>query len=171
MARGLISLLESDHDRIRSLKDEIKSALDRPGESDLVFDRLEKLRAILTAHGRGEELALYSLFKDAGSPRLEKLRRLSRNGIEEHALLEQFVKELLLFRRADDEWRARFAVAASLLEHHLYEEESAFFPQVRSLLGEAQMASLADVYLKKRDQVFSTFERSRFVGLPGPLSM
>lgn len=154
MSRNLIDLLEVDHDRIRALKEEIR-VLGREDEFDekSLLDRIRTLQALVLAHSKGEELALYSLFRHTVSTKADELRHFSLEGFEEHEKIEQTLKDIVDGKKLDRRCLTKFTVASTLLDHHLDSEEEDFFPEVRNLLGEDELAGLAEVYARKRDQV------------------
>lgn len=153
MSRNLIDLLEVDHDRIRALKEEVRALFaQEPVNEKIIFDRLKTLQALVLAHSRAEELALYSLFRHGRSTKAAELRHFSVDALEEHHLIEQALEEVLEVRHLDRMAHAKFSVVNTLLDHHLDGEEEDFFPGVKLLLGGSELASLAEVYARKRDQ-------------------
>lgn len=149
MSDALFLRLISDHEEIRSLLDDIRDEAARgPGERDTAFclESFHTLNALLLAHARAEEDALYACFEDMLSPRLRPLRERSLEGFQEHGVIERLAQTLAKSPRIDDVWLAQFKVMSELLTHHLTEEEETFFPAARQALKGRELDLLADTY-------------------------
>ncbi len=152
----VIEIILEDHKPLKALIKVIKNP-DRPlSERRAAFN---KFAPLLIAHAKPEEKALYRFMKrDAG------LRELGLEGDTEHALAEQLLGETEQ-TDADDLFSARIKVLAELVEHHIAEEESKLFPELRRRISLEVRATLADEYLisqqevETETQLFSRAER------------
>lgn len=149
MSDGLFLRLIADHEEIRTLLDDIRhEATLGPDERDTAFclESFHTLHALLMAHARAEEDALYSCFEDMHAPRFQTLRERSFEAFQEHGVIARLADTLTQARRVDDVWLAQFKVMSELLTHHLSDEEETFFPAARQALKGRELDLLADTY-------------------------
>lgn len=139
-ASHAIKVLTEDH---KNLRKEIKilKELNLPiTERRLAFARLFPR---LTAHNESEEKVIYSFMKLSAE---EDLRSWAMEGKEEHLLVDQLVKKMLMETISTEEWSAKAKVLAELIEHHIDEEESEIFPILKREIDEDLDADLTERY-------------------------
>jgi hemerythrin superfamily protein len=134
-----VQLLIADHNRVRGLFTQARSAHDA--------DDLSKLSALaqvifteLDVHTRIEEEIFYPEVKAANS----ELAEMVAEGLEEHHVVDQLIEEMKGLDPSDDSWAAKLTVMMENVEHHAEEEEDDMFPKVRSALNGARLGELAE---------------------------
>lgn len=150
MRRTLLDLLSADHANIRTLLSEIRNDAE-----PTCFSTFRTLKALVVAHTKAEEFALYALFEDPRQKRAVSLQHFSFEGYEEHDLIDFLMKEMVQAEEITPQWKAQLKVLREMLEHHFRLEEEEFFPQVMTVLSQDELLNLAEVYLIERDQIFA----------------
>jgi hypothetical protein len=150
MRRTLLDLLSADHANIRTLLDEVRNDIE-----PTCFSTFRTLKALVVAHSKAEEFALYELFEDPKQKRAVSLQHFSFEGYEEHDLIDFLMKEMVQTEEITPQWKAQLKVLKEMLEHHFKLEEEEFFPQVMTVLSQDELLNLAEVYLIERDQIFA----------------
>jgi hemerythrin-like domain-containing protein len=124
-----IVLLKNDHDEIRKLFREFEGA----GENATVTKGkiVTKVIELLTVHTYIENEIMY--------PEVRKLLPDLEDDIlesyEEHHVADVLVMELAAMEPDAERFDAKTTVLIESVEHHMEEEESAWFPKVRAGLG------------------------------------
>lgn len=150
MRRTLLDVLSADHANIRTLLDEVRNCT----EPDC-FTTFRTLKALIVAHAKAEEFALYALFEDPKQKRAVSLQHFSFEGYEEHDLIDFLMKEMVQAEEITPQWKAQLKVLKEMLEHHFKQEEEEFFPQVMTVISQEELVNLAEMYLIERDQIFA----------------
>lgn len=150
MRKTLIDLLTEDHANIRTLLDEVRN-----DSTENCFETFRTLKALVVAHTKAEEFALYAIFEDPKRTREVGLQHFSFEGYEEHDLIDFLMKEMVQVEEITPQWKAQLKVLKEMLEHHFNQEEEEFFPQVTTVLSQDELLNLAEVYLIERDQIFA----------------
>lgn len=133
-----LQLLQADHDRVRDLFEQFKSAHEEDDTarmkkvSDEVFTELEIHTAI-------EEEVLYPSVRDAGGGDLDELTDESK---EEHHVVDVLMGEIRALKASEDAFAAKMTVLMENVEHHASEEEDEMFPQIRELFSESALEEL-----------------------------
>jgi hemerythrin superfamily protein len=144
---GVFKLLVQQHKHIASLFEDLDNSPDGARRRQLWAE----IRRQLLAHDRAEELELY--------PALEGYE-LTRDIIEKHrqgaAELEAAIGELELIDVGSNKWLPRLRDVVALVEEHVDDEETDFFPQAQQVLGEAVAAELEERCLGAQRQVLET---------------
>lgn len=121
-----IALLKADHRAVEKLFD----AFEKTGDDDLEAKGTLARRACeeLTVHAIIEEEILYPAAQKA----LEKQDELDVDeAYVEHYLVKTLIEKFDSFRPGDDGFDATFKVMSELVKHHVEEEESELFPELR----------------------------------------
>lgn len=110
------------------------SLLERALHTDDAAKRQEQwrlIRRLLLSHERAEALELYSALDGYAAARdiVEQHRR-------DEGLLESAASEVDATDPASDAWLERLRALMTLVEAHVLQEENAYFPRARQLLGE-----------------------------------
>ena len=150
MRRTLLDLLGADHANIRTLLDEVRNDVE-----PTCFSTFRTLKALVVAHSKAEEFALYALFEDPRQKRAVSLQHFSFEGYEEHDLIDFLMKEMVQAEEITPQWKAQLKVLKEMLDHHFKLEEEEFFPQVMTVLSQDELLNLAELYLIERDQIFA----------------
>lgn len=141
---NIISLIK-DHHFI--LKDAIKVLKDYRGTPLSKRKKLTQFLEAFKMHAISEEETLYERMRT-----LPKMRILSLEAAQEHKIAESLAEELEGLRYQDqwnDEISAKAKVLASLVEHHLLEEEKEILPLIKLQLSRAELLDLGREYLAR----------------------
>ena len=139
------SLLHHDHEEITLLTEVIASDESRQKRT-AAFARLKPL---LTAHARAEELAVYNpLIAVKGSP---DSRAMGNEGFVEHSLVDALIAQISSTHPAgSDLWNARAKVLREMLEHHIDEEEKEVFEELGEHFDDERREQMADDFESRK---------------------
>lgn len=127
MPSKLVGALKKDHEVLRDGFVILKS---EEATMEQLRSAFMKFAPELKAHAKAEESVVYDFMLTDND-----LRIYAKEGKEEHRLAEQLVNELGGAASGSDEtWRAKAKVLAELVEHHVSEEESDIFPDLKKKL-------------------------------------
>ncbi|MDQ6682548.1 MAG: hemerythrin domain-containing protein [Chloroflexota bacterium] len=132
-----ISLLKSDHDKVKKMLAEGEATTERATKTR--SDLFTALKRELEIHERIEEEIFYPVLKQH-----PKTRELALEGYEEHHVVDQILGELGQTDTADETWAAKFSVAKENLEHHIEEEEGEMFRAVRQGFSREELEALGE---------------------------
>jgi hemerythrin-like domain-containing protein len=139
-----ISLLKTDHDRMKKMLDEGESTTERG-----VKTRTELLTTIkreLTVHERIEEEIFYPALKEH-----PKARDIVLEGYEEHHVVDEIMGELEATDVSDETWGAKFKVMKENIEHHIEEEEGEMFKKARQVFERKELEDLGVRMMELKD--------------------
>jgi len=133
-----ITLLKNDHQHVERLFRQYEQAGDRAyvKKRDLVDRIIEEL----SRHAAIEE----QLFYPAARETVPGAEDLALESVEEHHIVKWELSELETMDPHDERFDAKVRVLIETVRHHVEEEESDFFPKVRSELGRNQLNELGD---------------------------
>jgi hemerythrin superfamily protein len=94
----------------------------------------------LTVHATLEE----TIFYPAVRTNVDDSQDEVGESVEEHHLVKILVSELEQTDPADETYRSKATVLMELVRHHVDEEETEMFPQVRAELGRKRLQELGD---------------------------
>jgi hemerythrin-like domain-containing protein len=142
MARDILKTLQAEHDKVRSLFDDMNGTTDRAKKTRT--DLLEQIEANLMPHAKWEEQVFYPAFRE----------RADRDGlkthaeaVEEHRAVENTV--IPDVHAADVEtpqFAGRVKVFGELVDHHASEEEKTMFRMARQMFSAEERAQLDEAY-------------------------
>jgi hemerythrin superfamily protein len=135
-ALDVLKLLKDDHERIKRMLEEGESTTER-GEKTRT-ELFARLKETLTAHEAMEEEVLYPALK--AHP---KSKELTLEAFEEHHMVDLVLEELEMTPVTDEQWGAKFTVAKENIEHHIEEEESDMFRDIRELFSTEEREQMA----------------------------
>ncbi len=131
-----IVLLREDHKQIKRLFREFESA--KKGTVSARQRVANRVMKLLTEHTYIENEVMY--------PRVRELVPDLEDDIlesyEEHHVADVLINELAVMRASDERFTAKMMVLIENVRHHIEEEESEWFPQVREALGRNQLQEL-----------------------------
>jgi hemerythrin-like domain-containing protein len=122
----LIAALEKDHNILREHLGTLK---DKDANLKDIKRAFLELVPELNSHTKREEQVLYKFLLTKS-----ELKQMGHEGFEEHSIVNQLLKALEAKPQHNDKWRAKAKTMAEIIEHHLNEEESQVFPQVKKYL-------------------------------------
>ncbi len=130
-----ISLLKTDHDRVKKMLDEGETTTERGVKTRT--ELLETLKRELTIHERIEEEIFYPALKEH-----PKARDIVLEGYEEHHVVDEIMGELERTDVTDETWGAKFKVMKENIEHHIEEEEGEMFKNARQVFDRDELEAL-----------------------------
>jgi hemerythrin-like domain-containing protein len=135
MAQELFELLQTDHDKVKSILDDLSET--SSGARKTRESSFRKLRDELIPHLRAEEQAFYSALLEE-----KEAREVALEALEEHHVAEGVLNELSSLDFSDEHWSAKLKVFQELLEHHIEEEESEVFDAAEEAFDDDQMDAI-----------------------------
>jgi hemerythrin-like domain-containing protein len=136
MAQELFELLQNDHDKVKSILDDLsETSRNAQKTRESTF---KKLKDELIPHMRAEEQAFYSALEQ-----YEEAREVALEALEEHHVAEGVLNELSSMDLTDEHWSAKLKVFQEILEHHIEEEESEVFDAAEESFDDDQMEEIA----------------------------
>jgi hemerythrin superfamily protein len=132
-----ITLLTKDHDEVRSLFEQFRTAQDA-GNGQLMRSTAEKVFAELQVHTTIEE----EIFYPASRGEDEEIDETLDESLQEHHVVDVLMEEMGGIESGSDEWVAKMTVLIENVEHHAEEEEKELFPDVREELGDDRLSEL-----------------------------
>ncbi len=136
--------LKKDHDRHRTLLDQIEETSRGSDERRALFDELRKE---LQAHAAAEEQSLYSLM--LANP---DLRDEARHSVAEHKEIDDLLGELVEIEPNDIGWITKFREMRHRYEHHIDEEEEEMFPAAGEELTKSEEDKAARVFEERKPE-------------------
>ena len=134
-----IVLLKDDHKTVDGLFKKFEKTKDTasPAEKrELVDQMIEEL----TIHAYIEEEVFYPAARSASEDTKEHVLE----SVEEHHVVVWMLSELMNLDPADETFDAKVTVLMENVHHHVEEEETEWFPQVRKLLGRNRLVELGE---------------------------
>jgi hemerythrin superfamily protein len=152
---NIIELLKEQHRQVRGLFERI-AIEDRKQRRSLVGE----LSTALLRHMEIEEKVVYPAAQKAFHGDEEQEERILVS-FEEHAAAKHGLAELNGTPPGDKRFFARVRVLQEMIDHHVDEEESEVFPEMRAKLGEEQLMKLGDVVERRLSALETEAEPKR----------
>lgn len=131
----ILDTLEMEHDEVQELLGKLTESTNAREQKSLVM----RIKKALIPHARAEEKVVY----DAILALKGKEAKIEGNeGYMEHGLAEQTLKKLEKLTANTPEFMAAAKVLKELLDHHVKEEESDIWAQVRDNFTHEQRARM-----------------------------
>lgn len=105
--------------------------------------------AALTVHAQIEE----EIFYPAVRAEVEDVQEDIGEAVQEHHVVKVLIGELEGLTPDDEEYKAKATVLMELVRHHVEEEESELFPEVRSALGRKRLQELGEVMRQRQAEL------------------
>jgi len=133
-----ITLLKNDHQTVEQLFKRFEQA----GERAYVQKRqiVDRIIEELSVHAAIEE----QLFYPAARAAVPDTEDMALESLEEHHVVKWLLSELETMDPAHERFDAKVTVLIESVRHHVEEEESDFFPEVRKELGRNDLADLGE---------------------------
>lgn len=137
---NILTILMKDHQDVAHLFDRAIATTDGAKRKELY----DKINETLAAHTRFEEEHLYSVLADKSGT-----KEGAFEAIEEHAVAKHLLSDIGSTHVLDDHWKAKMTILSESVQHHVREEEqkNGLFDDLRKLLDEEALVSLAEDYL------------------------
>ena len=130
-----ITLLTTDHKKVKRLLGELESTTERGVKTRT--ELFATIKGELTVHEIIEEEIFYPELK--AHP---KAKDIVLEGYEEHHVVDEIMGELEATDVTDETWGAKFTVMKENIEHHIEEEEGEMFKTARSVFDRAELDDL-----------------------------
>ena len=134
-----LELLRSDHDTVRGLFDQFKSAHEAE-DTEQMAQLKEQIFTELRVHTSIEEEIFYPEAEEVG----EEAEELVGEGVEEHHVVKVLMGEIDQLDPSEDTWTSKMTVLIENVEHHAQEEEEELFPQLRETFGDEKLAEMGE---------------------------
>lgn len=132
----IYSLLKQDHQRVRSLFEQIDTVEAGDGATrDRLFDALKRE---LTIHKEAEEGTFYAALST-----LPEISDRIEEALEEHADVEELLQELEQLDSGSAAFAMQLGELREEVDHHVGEEETEIFSRAQDLLTEEQADRIA----------------------------
>ena len=130
-----ITLLESEHDTMRKLLNELETTTERGIKTRQ--ELFATIKGELTLHEVIEEEIFYPELKSH-----PKAKDIVLEGYQEHHVVDLLMSELEELDVSDETWGAKAKVMKENVEHHMEEEEGDMFKQARRVFDRAELDEL-----------------------------
>ena len=146
MSTDAIVILKDDHKRIKALFREFQDAGENATKRKGAI--VDKIIEELTVHTYIENEGMYPEVRKL----VPDLEQDVLESYEEHHVADVLCMELAAMSPDDEHFVAKTTVLIENVTHHIEEEESEWFPQVREALGRKQLAEIGAgmIELKKK---------------------
>lgn len=118
----VIALLMADHRKVEGLFEEFENSRTKVQRRKL----LEKIITELSIHAAAEEKHVYPAY-------MQEDEDMTQEAIEEHHVVKMVLKELSSFDGSEENVKAKVKVLSEMVQHHVEEEESEMFPEMRKM--------------------------------------
>jgi len=134
-----ITLLKTDHMTVEKLFKQFEKAGDRAykAKRSTVDDIVKEL----SVHAAIEEQIFYPSIRAEVSDVADEVLE----SLEEHHIVKWVLSELEDMDPNDERFDAKVTVLIELVRHHVTEEETEMFPQVRAALGRKRLGQIGDL--------------------------
>ncbi len=154
-ALDAIELLESQHREVESLFEQLRETEDKRERKQL----FAQLADNLAAHGKIEELLFYPAVCT------DDTTDLLHEAVEEHLEVKRVVAELMEMDVEDELFATKLDELEQMVEHHVEDEESKLFPQVR----EEELVDLEELAARLEEQFAQLMQTEPREQLPNEL--
>jgi iron-sulfur cluster repair protein YtfE (RIC family) len=137
-----IELLKEDHNKVAKLFEIVKADEDADHK-----DTFEQIKAELEIHTHIEETLFYPKVKEDGD---EELKKLVREGVEEHHQAKMFLRELSSLVDDSEKFQPKLKVLMEDITHHVQEEEGQMFPMIQEQFDEYTLQMLGQEMEKEK---------------------
>lgn len=136
MSNDAIVMLKNDHQEIRNAFREFEKAGD--GAYKTKGRLVDRIIELLTVHTYIENEVMYPRVREL----VPELEDDILESYEEHHVADVLVVELAAMKPEDERFTAKTTVLIESVRHHIEEEETEWFPQVREALGRKALREL-----------------------------
>lgn len=126
-----IVMLREDHARIKKLFTKLKG-----GDLSVVPEICDEL----TVHAEIEEHVFYPAIRNE----VDETDDIVLESFEEHHVVKILIDEIRALSPSDERYKAKATVLMENVEHHVEEEESEMFPEVREALGRKRLVAIGE---------------------------
>lgn len=135
--RGVFLHLAEEHGEVRAMMKHVT----KNGDAQFRREHYAKIRAELLSHERAELAEVYPALAH-----LDSTRELVQLHDRETTQLESAIRAVDALDPADDAWGLAFERLLALVEQHVTQEETDFFPKAQAAIGDAAAEALRAPY-------------------------
>ena len=145
MSQDAIVMLKDDHKQIKACFREFQKSTTTDARKGKLVEQMIEL---LTVHTYVENECMYPATRE----RVPEVEQHVLESYEEHHVADVLCIELAAMSPDDERFDAKTTVLIENVTHHIEEEESEWFPQVRAALGRKQLSEIGAgmIELKKK---------------------
>ena len=132
-----ITLLKTDHDKVKKLLNELETTTERGVKTR--SELFATIKGELTVHEAIEEEIFYPELK--AHP---KAKDVVLEGFQEHHVVDLLMGELESLDVSDEAWGAKAIVMKENIEHHIEEEEGDMFKKARQVFDRQELEDLGE---------------------------
>lgn len=137
-----ITLLKQDHKAVEKLFKQFEKA-SQPAQQRKLAQRVIKE---LSVHAAIEEMVFYPAVRD----RVPKVEDTVLESLEEHHIVKWVLSELEDMKPDHERFKAKMTVLMENVRHHVKEEETELFPEVRSVIKRKELGELGEAMEKAK---------------------
>ena len=137
-----ITLLKQDHKTVEKLFKQFEKAK-QPAQQRKIAGQVIKE---LSVHAAIEEMIFYPAVRE----RVPKAEETVLESLEEHHVVKWVLSELEDMKPDHERFKAKMTVMMESVRHHVEEEESELFPDVRKALGRKELGELGEALEKAK---------------------
>jgi hemerythrin superfamily protein len=137
-----ITLLKQDHKVVEKLFKQFEKTTQPAQQRKLAMQVIEEL----SVHAAIEEMVFYPAIRD----RVPDAEDTVLESLEEHHIVKWVLSELEDMKPDHERFKAKMTVLIESVRHHVEEEESELFPQVRKEIKRKALAELGDALEKAK---------------------
>lgn len=134
-----ITLLKNDHKTVERLFKRFEKA-EKADDDDTKAEVVEEIVKELAVHAAIEEQVFYPAVREE----VPDEEDMVLEGLEEHHIVKWTLSELADMTPDDERFDAKVTVLMESVRHHVEEEESELFPEVRKALGRKRLGEIGD---------------------------
>jgi len=137
-----VSLLKTDHDRVKSLFDQFEAAKSRSAKVKIVRSALNELKV----HAAIEEIFYPAVRKPVG-------KEIMNEADEEHHVAKLLIAELDVMDGSESHFDAKFHVLSENVRHHIKEEENEMLPKAKGV--KINFEALAEKMKRRKEKLLA----------------
>ncbi|MGH9266096.1 MAG: hemerythrin domain-containing protein [Acidimicrobiales bacterium] len=137
-----ITLLKQDHKTVEKLFKQFEKTTQPARQRKLAQQVVKEL----SVHAAIEEMVFYPAVRG----RVPETEETVLESLEEHHVAKWLLSELEDMKPDHERFKAKMTVLIETVRHHVEEEESEFFPQVRKALGRKELAEVGEALEKAK---------------------
>ena len=134
---GILNTLESEHEEISAIMNQILTSTDGEGRAD----NYRELRKQLLLHAQAEQQVFYARCEE-----IAETVELVREGLSEHEDMERLIETLDGLPVDAPAWLETVRELADIVEAHVEEEEGELFPICKDVMDRRELRDLDDAY-------------------------
>jgi hemerythrin-like domain-containing protein len=142
----ITTLLKKEHDAAVALAKRMSDTDD----GVLARKLLRELMPELLAHAEAEEAIVYTALRKL---KHDEASDMAGEGVVEHGLLEDLLRQLDEGRAGTETWKAKAKVLHELLEHHVEEENKEMLPLLRQHHDAASRSAMGERFLARKEEI------------------